>query len=237
MSESSRIYPRSEPFRPPDSFAEREASLRRWTQILVFVGAALVVFFGGIVFLTFHQMERRSAHLGIEPVSVTPQTVPAVPQPPVAVPRDPITFPQHTLPTPLGMASPAAASTNAKLLEVVGNLTAVYLYQSWQIIGFLADCTEGEVYTIEEAEETLQLAIGHLQVIEKELETIPRTELDDEDKKGVDRCRKAAQLLRAQAAALREYWKKSDKEHAASYHKARDDAKALMNEILPSPSE
>src|SRR5262249_29533007 len=122
-----------------------------------------------------------------------------------------------------------------RLLAALGNLTGVHLYQAYLNIGLLADCTESEVYSAEEAQKWLDRTLAQLELVDKQLDALANADLDAEERQGIDRCRRTSALLGVQAMELREYWKKSDKEHAARYHKAREAAWASVSDVLQIP--
>lgn len=124
-----------------------------------------------------------------------------------------------------------------RFLDALGNLVGVHLYQCYLNIGLLADCTEGDIYSEEEAQKWLDRILAHMEQVDKRLENLGRFDLAAEEKKSLDRCRQVSSLLHSQALELKEYWKTSDKERAARYHKAREEAWAGISDVLDIPKE
>jgi hypothetical protein len=115
--------------------------------------------------------------------------------------------------------------------ETLDSLVGVHLYQSYLNIGVLADATEGDVYTPAEANKLLDRVTALMDNVDRQL-----TRLEEagkiRDSKSLERGRRLAALLRAQAKELRQYWATDGEEHAKRYHNARAEAWAGITELL-----
>jgi hypothetical protein len=227
MSESSKAYRRGTPYKAPEEasgkpsdipeprvdalaeFRRQEARLRRGLRILIGVtilALVIIVTTGVVVVWQVKEQAGPAANPG----------------------KNTITPKGNVEPGPGGKAE----TQRERFLATLNNLTQVHLYQSYLNIGLLADSTESEVYTSEETQKWLDRTVGQLEAVDKQLDALARLDLDAEERKGIERCRSISGLLRTQATELREYWKKSDKDHAMRYHKARDAAWARLSEVL-----
>jgi hypothetical protein len=261
MSDSSKAYPRGRPYKAPETVTARpadpaapappadaglqaqialqEARLRRWIQLLVFstVGSLFIVAITGFILVRQIRAQVNGARAE-QPEPKNEQAPPIKPADRVVIgPDNSIAKekPPESGKTPEGTSKSDAQ--RERMLSALGNLTGVHLYQAYLNIGLLADCTESEVYTSEEAQKWLERTLGQLELVDKQLDALANADLDAEERQGIDRCRRTSALLRVQAMELREYWKKSDKDHAARYHKAREAAWASVSEVLQIPKE
>src|SRR5262249_33573625 len=128
--------------------------------------------------------------------------------------------------------APAADEQNAALLSATGALLGAHLYQTYLNIGLLADGVEGEVYTVAEAEQSLDAVTDLMQNVERQLRALAAAGLKEDDQKTLEKNRKLAGLLSDQAKELRAYWKTNDKEKAAKFQKVREEAWAGIKELL-----
>lgn len=136
-------------------------------------------------------------------------------------------------PTP---ATPAALPTGSPpdehFIEVLGGLTAAHLYQSYLNIGLLADAAEDDVYPAEEAKKQLDKVTAMMEAVDKQLATLGQASLKPEDREALEQTRESTALLRTEAKELRAYWDSGDKNQAAKFHKAREEAWAGIKDLL-----
>jgi hypothetical protein len=233
------MYPRSVPYQPPP--AEKPAvppapPSQRWLLWLAVatVGAvALMVAVGlGGVYLLLRPL--RDADLPAAGVAPTP---PNAVHTDSAVP----TVPHDTRPI-VANAKPVDPKRKAAdrdlLAESLGTLTGAHLYQSYLNLGLLADATEHGAYSVEEARKLLEEVLKYMENVDQQLNRLTGSDLEIEEKKRVESCRRLTVLLRTQAGALRAYWdtsekdKEARKERETKYHKAREEAWNALTELL-----
>src|SRR5437879_1798427 len=107
-----------------------------------------------------------------------------------------------TLTTSAAYAQPPAAPKTAKaledengvLLETVGLLAGLQLYQTYLNIGLLADAAAEDVYEPDEAMQLLGSVVGPLEKIEKQLEKVAALKLTKDDAAAVLRMKKLAAM-------------------------------------------
>lgn len=255
MSEPSKTYPRGLPFKPPEAtqtgtpelpptspptptlvpdFAAQQALLRRWIYILIFATLAALAVIVGTTFVVLNQIKSQVQAARNEPQAPRPdpadkgdRSTPPKEEKRTGKKEDPKLVPEPDKPE----------TARDRFMGALGNLTGIHLYQAYLNIGLLADCTEGEVYTMDEAAKWLERTVAQLEQVDKQLDVLAKADLDSDERQGIDRCRQASALLRTQAMELREYWKNSDKDHAMRYHKARDAAWASISDVLQIPKE
>lgn len=241
MSDASpKTYPRGLPYKAPEELAEREAKLRRWTQWLVIATLAVVAWMIGTGIFIMKKLNRQGEQL-VQADNNPDQAAQPAPSAPgndkaVDKDKDAKAAPKEKEKEP-AKAKAEPESQRDRFLDALGKMTGVHLYQCYLNIGLLADCTEGEVYTEEEAQKWLERILSHMDLVDKQLEKIGKSDLDAEEKKGLERCRQVSGLLRNQARELKDYWKNTDKERAAKYHKAREEAWAGVSEVLQIPKD
>jgi hypothetical protein len=267
MSESSKTYPRGLPYKPPEptpavvpeagppgspppaaatttttpvhDLAAQQALLRRWIQILIFATMAALAVIVGTAFVVINQIKSQVQAARNEPPAARPEPLKPGDKIDLPAPKDEKrTTPPEKREDPKTVPEPDKPETQRdRFMGALGNLTGIHLYQAYLNIGLLADCTEGEVYTMDEAGKWLERTVAQLEQVDKQLDVLAKADLDTDEKQGIDRCRQASALLRTQAMELREYWKNSDKDHAMRYHKARDAAWTSISDVLQIPKE
>jgi hypothetical protein len=158
---------------------------------------------------------------------------PAVPNPA----REPLPAPPTPPPAPPAAvmdrkpAVPAAPAAEP-LLEALGGLTAASLYQTYLNIGLLADATEHAVYAPADARKVLQTVTDLIDTADRQLAALPEAGLQEDERKALARSRTLLGLMRTQTRELRAYWDTGKKEHAAQFHKAREEAWAGIKDTL-----
>jgi len=128
--------------------------------------------------------------------------------------------------------APVPRPPGERTLEALGGLSASHLYQSYLNIGMLADAVEHGTYTQSQAQEMLTTVVGLMDVVDRQLDRLVKTELGVEDKRDVERIRVLSALLRVQVAALRAYWRTHDAAQAARYHEAREKSWKGLSDVL-----
>lgn len=231
MSDAPKTYPRGLPFKPPEELADQEARLKRWTLLLIaFTALVIVVTLGGSYYAIRNVAARQAellAQIKEAKSAADAKTPDKDLKPPV----------NWRAGNGKAQIEPDSETQRDRFLDTLGKMTGVHLYQCYLNIGLLADCTESDVYTEEEAQKWLERIMSQMEMIDKQLERLGKLDLDPDEKKGLDRCRQVSALLRAQGKELREYWKNSDKEHANRYHKAREEAWAGVSDVLQLPRD
>lgn len=231
-----------------EMMAGQQALLRRWIQILVFSTVAALAIIIGTAFFFLQQVkgQLQTSRENSGPADKTERPAPNKNEgaPPDKIAKDdkranPPDKKKETPPvSPKVTQEPEKPETaHDRFMSALGNLTGIHLYQAYLNIGLLADCTEGEVYTTDEAQKWLERTVAQLEAVDKQLDALAKSDLDGEEKQGIEKCRQASALLRTQAMELREYWKNSDKDQAMRYHKARDNAWAGVSDVLQIPKE
>src|SRR4029077_15687161 len=123
------------------------------------------------------------------PVAVTPVD----PSPPA--PLEPDTDKSKQAPEPMATASKLvvvspSAIVKERYLEALGSLTAVHLYQSYLNIGLLADAAENEQMDYADAEKTLAQIVRLMTLVDRQLDAIGKTGLDQNDQRAMQNIRK-----------------------------------------------
>jgi hypothetical protein len=124
------------------------------------------------------------------------------------------------------------AEEKSVLLETVGLLAGVQLYQAYLNVGLLADASAEGVYEASEATQLLGSVVGPLVKIEQQLEKVGALKLTKEDDAALARMKKVAGLLRVQGKALQTYWDTGKEEHNKKYEEARQAAWKELSDLL-----
>jgi hypothetical protein len=203
-------YPVAVPFRPPQQTADPAARLRQWTFGLLAAAALLllVTVAGGVFWANRLTASGETA----------PPAAADAPAPSVAA-------------QPAPVASISERVRADKLLSALGGLSIAHLFQTYFNIGLLEDGVENEAYTKAEAEKTLAKVLLLMDQVDGHLSKLKGAGLDASDQKAVDRICAASAWLRAQAEALRAYWRSGEKEQAQRYQAAREQALTALTEL------
>lgn len=256
----TKIYPRGTPYQPPEELMAQEAKLRRWTILLIVSSLAILFFTIGTGFFLVKKLNRQNAVAQADKSNPINPVVPAgandpkqgKPEAKESSPvlenpkgdgksapeaqKDPVApAPSNDAKSTETKPSPLPESQRERFLDTLGKLTGVHLYQSYLCIGLLADCTESEVYTEEDAKKWLERLTSQMELVDQQLELVGKMDLDADEQKDLNRCRQAAALLRVQAKELKAYWETTDKEHAMKYHAAREEAWEAVSDVLQLP--
>jgi hypothetical protein len=118
------------------------------------------------------------------------------------------------------------------LLQSVAVLTVGHLSQGYLNIGLLADGVEGDVYEKDEAVRMLKEVTNTLRIVDRQLARLDGLKLTTEDRRDVEHVRKLNKLLRAQAQALRAFWKDPTAARALKFKKTRRAAWSGIKPLL-----
>jgi hypothetical protein len=206
---------------------ESEVRVRFWS-VLVFLAAALLVIVSVAGFVVVRNLMLRPAPIAAAPTppeAARPEAPKAEPLPlKIALPI--LAAPQAKSPAPL------RAVPSARLLESIGSLCAVQLYQSYLNVGLLADAVEHETYAKPEAAQILGTIVTLSQSVDGQLKKLTAEELERDDIESLERVRKASELVRNQATHLQAFWETGEKQHIESYRTSRAQCWQELQAIL-----
>ena len=132
---------------------------------------------------------------------------------------------------------PTAPPATMRLLESIGSLCAVQLYQSYLNVGLLADAVEHETYPKEEAIQILGTIVTLSQTVDGQLRKLGGAGLEKDDVDSLERVRKASELVRNQATHLQAFWDTGEKQHIESYRASRAKCWQELQAILGLPAD
>src|ERR1043165_3071665 len=89
-----------------------------------------------------------------------------------------------------------------RLLESVGSISSIYLYQSYINIGLLADAAKNETYAKEQSTAVLSTIVSLVQTVDSQMQKLENVGLDAEEVDAVKQVRKISDLLISQANHL-----------------------------------
>jgi hypothetical protein len=144
------------------------------------------------------------------------------------VEREKKTAPAAPMPSPI---------QTTKLLESLGGLCAVQLYQSYLNVGLLADAVEHETYPKAEAIQILGTITTLSQTVDGQIRKLADAGLEKDDVDSLERVRKASELVRNQAASLQSFWETGEKQHIESYRASRARCWQELQAILGLPAD
>jgi len=119
-----------------------------------------------------------------------------------------------------------------RLLENVGSVSSIYLYQSYLNVGLLADAVKNETYTREEATDTLSTITALLQTVDVQMQKLENVGLDQEEVDAVQQVRKVSDLLQSQAGHLQAHWKTGGKSSLDQFREVRRQSWTELRAIL-----
>jgi hypothetical protein len=124
-----------------------------------------------------------------------------------------------------------------RLLETVGSVSSIYLYQTYLNIGLLADAVKSDTYTKKDSEEVLNTLVTLLRTVDTQAQKLENVGLDDEEMAAVGQVRKVSGLLQAQASHLQAHWRTGDKTSLEQFQVARRDSWIELRLILGLAAE
>jgi hypothetical protein len=195
---SALNYPVGTPFHaatPPP--VDPAARLRRWTWGLLGAAGLLLIVTMTAGFVWSHQGQRAPAPAPAKESVAATETPPPAPQPRIRA---------------------------ALLLDVLGGLSGAHLCQTFFTLGMLEDGVEDQTYTKAEADKTLSRTLLLMNQVDGYLEKLKDAGLSSGDLRAVARIQQVSSSLRAQATALRAYWRDGEKTHAERCRAARERA-------------
>src|SRR5262249_41531096 len=116
---------------------------------------------------------------------------------------------------------PVAELQREQLLENVGSVSSIYLYQSYLNVGLLADAVENDTYTKKDAIEILKNISTLLHTVDRQMAKLEAAGLENEEVEAIQQIRKVSKLLKSQAGFLQTHWQTSDKAAFENFHEAR----------------
>lgn len=119
-----------------------------------------------------------------------------------------------------------------RLLENVGSVSSIYLYQSYLNVGLLADAVKNDTYTKEEAAALLSTIMTLLQTVDAQMQKLENVGLDEEEVAAVKQVRKISGLLKAQAGHLQTHWNTDAKAPLDQYQQVRRQSWTELRAVL-----
>ena len=134
----------------------------------------------------------------------------------------------------LAFAFPAAAQTPAvpkpteqnmqDLMETVGLLSTLHLYQTYLNIGFIADGRAEELYDDAESKQLLGSVLTPLEKVSAQLDKIGKLATTKDDREAVEKLKKIATLLKQQGKELQDFWVSGKEQDGEKYEATRKKA-------------
>src|SRR5260221_10881656 len=124
------------------------------------------------------------------------------------------------------------ADDHSQLMETVGLLSGLYLYQSYLNIGLIADGKAEKVYDEKAARSVLGSVVTPLDVVDKQLAKVGKAARAEADRDAVDKLRQIVTLLRQQGRDLTAFWDSGRPEDGAKYETTRREAWKQINAVM-----
>lgn len=139
-----------------------------------------------------------------------------------------LSVPAHAQPA----GSKKAVSADAKLMETVGLVTTLYLYQSYLNVGLLADCRAEEVYEEKPVKDLLASSLQPLDGVEKQLLELMKIAGSKAERDSIEQMQKVISPLRRQGQQLQKFWETDKDTHAKGYEAARKETWQNLRALL-----
>jgi hypothetical protein len=124
------------------------------------------------------------------------------------------------------------ADDRGQLMETVGLLSGLYLYQSYLNIGLIADGKAEKIYDEKSARSVLGSIVTPLDTVDKQLAKVGKAARTEADRDAVDKLRQIVTLLRQQGRDLTAFWDSASPDDGAKYEATRRDAWKQINALL-----
>lgn len=119
-----------------------------------------------------------------------------------------------------------------QLMESVGLLSALHLYQTFLNIGFLADARTEGLYDQKATQQFLDSIMTPLDSVDKQLGKVQKLAQTKEDREAIDKLKNIAGLLRQQGKGLETFWKSGKEADGSRYEATRKKAWSEINSVL-----
>ncbi len=119
-----------------------------------------------------------------------------------------------------------------RLLESVGSVSSIYLYQSYLNVGLIADGVKNDTYTKEEAGELLNTIVTLLQTVDAQMQKLENIGLDEEEVAAVKQVRNISGSIKAQTIHLQNHWKTGDKLSLDQFNQSRHESWNELRTVL-----
>lgn len=131
---------------------------------------------------------------------------------------------------PVGTKKPA--DTDARMMETVGLVTTLYLYQTYLNVGLLADCRAEGVYEDKQVKDLLASSLQPLTVVEKQMQEIVKNAGTKAERDSLAKMLKIVSPLRRQGQELQKFWETEKESHAKGYEAARKESWQNLSSLL-----
>jgi hypothetical protein len=119
-----------------------------------------------------------------------------------------------------------------RLLESIGSVSSIYLYQSYLNVGLIADAVKNDTYSKDEAVELLSTIVTLLQTVDAQMQKLESVGLDDEEVAAVKQVRSISSLIKSQTTHLQSHWKTGEKSNLDQFHQTRRQSWTELCSIL-----
>ena len=116
--------------------------------------------------------------------------------------------------------------------QMIGVLSASYLYQSYLNIGLLADATAGGVYEIQEALAQCESLLTVIGGVRDEMLAYSKQIKSESDRLYVESLVKVADLLIQEGSALLRFYETNDETYAEEFMKFNELAQQAVSQLL-----
>lgn len=219
--------PVGQPYQPPPALQAQILRLRKWC-LLLGLGVVLLLVASVTAVVYFRQAPASAAR---DVAGAEHDDKPSKPLKKLAGLKSLPDIRESPPPRKLA-ATPAPGPAREPYLETIGGLSAVHLYQSYLNIGLLADAVENETYTRSEAISIMLTVSELVNLVEKQLQKLPKGDISTEDEAALEAVRILIGLLRTQSNALMGYWGSGEDAHADRYQTAREQCWLALREVL-----
>lgn len=148
------------------------------------------------------------------------------------------TEPSYGQPAPAPAKADSATKTITaeeavpQLMEAIGHLAGMNLYQTYLNIGFMADAKAEGVYEEDDVKPLLASIVTPLDTLEKKLDAIAKLAPTTEDRQAIEKVKPHIALLRKQAKELEAFWASGAEADGKKYEATRQQAWKDISELL-----
>ena len=119
-----------------------------------------------------------------------------------------------------------------QLMETIGLLTSVQLYQTYLNIGLLADGRTEGLYADNDIKQLLASVLTPLDRVDKQLEKVAKLATTKDDKESLEKLRAIGGLLRQQGKDLETFWASGKEADGAKFEASRKKTWKELNALL-----
>jgi hypothetical protein len=129
-------------------------------------------------------------------------------------------------------ATTTPATPDAASLEAIGTLAAAHYFQTYLLLGFVADAKANGNYAGEDARKVLQSILSVIDSVDRQLDSLAKRPMAKEDRSSLEQMRAISVMLRRQGKDLQTCWESGQEEDRTRYESERKVLYSAISKLM-----